>query len=350
VALFGQEQIIGARLAEKYFNDNGGVNGAPVKVILEDTAGDEAGANNAFNTLINQHKVVAIVGPTLSQQAFSADPIADHAKVPVIGPSNTAGGIPQIGEYIARVSAPVTSVAPNALKAALKIDPDIKKVAFFYAQNDAFSKSETNVFQETAKTMGLESVTVQTHQTTDKDFQTQATAALNAKPDLVVISALANDGGNLVKQLRELGYDGVIVGGNGFNTANIFPVCKAQCEDIVVAQAYSPAEANPMNVAFRDAYKAEQKKDPPQFSAQSFAAVQVVIEALRSLDKKTPIKGMALEQLRVELNKEILAGKYVTPLGPIGFDPEGEIQQTQFYVAQIKMNPDGETGRFEFTK
>ncbi len=50
---------------------------------------------------------MAIVGPTLSQQAFAADPIANKAGVPVVGPSNTAQGIPQIGEYISRVSAPV---------------------------------------------------------------------------------------------------------------------------------------------------------------------------------------------------------------------------------------------------
>ncbi len=123
VALLGQEQVIGAKLAEKFFNDRGGINGTPIKLIFQDTAGDENGANNAFNTLISQDNVVGIVGPTLSQQAFSADPIAERAKVPVLGPSNTAKGIPQIGDYIARVSAPVAVVAPNALKAALEDQP-----------------------------------------------------------------------------------------------------------------------------------------------------------------------------------------------------------------------------------
>ena len=149
VALLGQEQVAGAKLAEKYFNDRGGVNGTPIKLVLQDTAGDEQGAINAFQTLINRDKVVGIVGPTLSQQAFSADPIADRAKVPVLGPSNTAKGIPEIGDFVARVSAPVAVVAPNAVKAALKINPQLKKVAVFYAQNDAFSKSETEIFLKT---------------------------------------------------------------------------------------------------------------------------------------------------------------------------------------------------------
>ncbi|NJL42414.1 MAG: ABC transporter substrate-binding protein, partial [Pseudanabaena sp. SU_2_4] len=249
VALLGQEQVIGAKIAEQFFNEKGGVNGTPIKLIFQDTSGDEQGAINAFNTLINQDKVVGIVGPTLSQHAFSADPIADRAKVPVLAPSNTAKGIPQIGDYIARVSAPVAVVAPNAVKAALKINPSIKKVAVFYAQNDAFSKSETGTFQETVKDQGLDLVTVQKFQTTDTDFQSQATNAINLKPDLIVISGLAADGGNLVKQLRELGYKGLIIGGNGLNTSNLLPVCKALCDGILIAQAYSPEHPSEINKA-----------------------------------------------------------------------------------------------------
>lgn len=358
VALLGQEQVIGAQIAEKFFNDRGGVNGRPIKLIFQDTAGDEAGAINAFQTLINTNNVVGILGPTLSQQAFSADPIAVQAGVPVIAPSNTARGIPQIGYFVSRVSAPVAIVAPNAVKQALAINPDIKKVAVFFAQNDAFSKSETVTFQETVTGLGLELVTVQTFQTTDTDFTSQATNALAFAPDLAIISGLAADGGNLVKQLRELGYTGLIIGGNGLNTANIFPVCKALCDGILIAQAYSYAADTEINNAFRAAYKEIQQKEPPQFSGQAFAGIQVFVESLIRIDNRTKLDTLDLKTIREEIQKEILSGNtYETPLGPISFTQVtndkgekagGELNQQQFYVAQIKMNADGETGKFEF--
>lgn len=350
VALLGQEGFVGARMAEKYFNDKGGINGTPIRLVMQDTGGDEAGAINAFQTLINKDKVVGIVGPTLSQQAFSADPIADRAKVPVLGASNTAKGIPEIGDYVARVSAPVSIVAPNSVKAALKQNPNIKKVAVFYAQNDAFNKSETEIFQKTVKDQGLELVTVQKFQTTDTDFQAIATNALNLKPDLVIISGLAADGGNLVRQLRELGYKGIIVGGNGFNTPNIFSVCKALCDGVLIAQAYSPEHPGEINTTFHKTYVQQYKKEPAQFSAQSFTAVQVYVEALKALDKKTKISTMSLDKLRTELNKELLRGKYNTPLGEISFTPVGDIVQKDFYVSQIKMDKDGNNGKFVFLK
>lgn len=351
-ALLGQEQVIGAQIAEEFFNQKGGINGRPIKLVFQDTAGDEAGAINAFQQLMNNDKVVGIVGPTLSQQAFAADPIADKAGVPVIGPSNTAKGIPQIGDYVSRVSAPVAIVAPNAVKAAIKDNPGIKNVAVAYAQNDAFSKSETGTFQQTVTdTLKLNLATVQTFQTTDTDFTTQVTNILNAKPDLVIISGLAADGGNLVKQLRELGYKGPIIGGNGLNTTNVFPVCKDKCDGIYIAQAYSPELSTPMNDAFKAAYKAKQQgKDPGQLTAQTFAGVQVFVDALTALDKAGKLQTTDLAKLRSDLNKQALGGKYDSPLGPISFTPEGEIVQDQFYVAQIKMNPDGQTGKFVYLK
>lgn len=349
VALFGQEQVIGAELAAQFFNDMGGINGRPIELVFQDTGGDEAGTINAFQNLISAG-VVGIVGPTLSQQAFAADPEAEKAGVPVLAPSNTAQGIPEIGRFIARVSAPVAVVAPNAVSVALELDPEITDVAVFYAQNDAFASSETVTFQSTVEEAGLNLTSVQVFQTTDTDFSAQITNALADNPQLVIVSALAADGGNLVRQLREFGYEGLIIGGNGLNTANIFPVCQSLCDGIIVAQAYSPALDSEVNNQFREAYMAAQGKQPPQFSAQAFAAVQVFAEALTDVDNIYGLETLELDDLRLVLNTQILNGTYETPLGVIGFTPTGEIVQQQYYVAQIRMNEDGQTGEYVFIR
>jgi len=352
VALAGQEQVLGAQIAEEYFNKKGGVNGRPFKLVFQDAGSDEATAINAYQNQINVAKVVGIMGPSLSQQMFAAGPFAVRARIPVLGPSNTAKGIPQIGEYVSRVSAPVAIVAPNAIKAALDINKNIKRVVVLYAQNDAFSKSETETFQQAVKDLGLELVTVQTFQTTDTDFTAQVTNTLNAKPDLVIISGLQVDGANLVKQLRELSYKGLIVGGNGLNTTNIIPICKMLCDGILVAQAYSPELKSKINDDFKGMYRDRQKKDPPQFSAQAFSGIQVFVEALAALDKKSPLAKMDLATLRVDLNKQLISGTYDTPLGEISFKPSpgGEIIQKQSYVAQIKMDQGGTSGKWVYVR
>jgi len=78
----------------------------------------------------------------------------------------------------------------------------------------------------------------------------------------------------------------------------------------MIAQAYS---LNTVRLTIHSTYRSQYIKEPPQFSAQAFAAVQVYVEALNTIDKQTDISTMPLEQLRTELNKHLLAGKQKRP-------------------------------------
>ena len=346
--VYGQDQRTGLNLALSAINGGGGINGKPVTLSIEDGGSDEPAANAAFTLQINRG-VLALVGPTLSQQAFSANPIAQRRGVPVVGPSNTATGIPQIGSYISRVSAQASVVAPLAINRALELNPSIRRSVVFFAQDDAYSTSETVIFQNALTAKGLKPLAVQRTQLNDQDFQNQITSALQQKPDLIVLSLQAMDGGNLIRQLRELGYKGTIVVGNGMNTPNIYPICQRFCDGILIAQAYSPELQTPANRAFLQAFQANHggaKAIPPQLTAQAFTALQVVGDALKRLDAKTPLTTLTVAKARTALMAEILKGRYQTPLGEISFTPSGEVVQKKFFVAQVRMNPDGQSGRF----
>ena len=57
-------------------------------------------------------------------------------------------------------------------------------------------------------------------------------------------------------------------------------------------------------------------------------------------------KTLTLAAARKALMDEILGGTYQTPLGEIRFTPEGEVIQKDFFVAQVRMDPGGRSGRF----
>lgn len=348
---YGQDQRTGLQLALAALNGGGGIGGVPLTLQIQDGGSDEPTAIAAFNLLI-ERGVLALIGPTLSQQAFAADPVAQRRGVPVLAPSNTATGIPQIGSFISRVSAQSSVIAPLSIGRALELQPSIRRVAVFYAQDDAYSTAETAIFQKALADRGLTPVTVQRTQLAESDFQNPITAALRLKPDLVVLSLQAVDGGNLIRQLRELGYRGTIVVGNGMNTPNIIPTCQRFCDGILIAQAYSAELATPANRAFVEAFRRSRPggpadATPPQLTAQAYTALQVVGEALRRLNQRQPLRSLPLPELRRALNAEILAGRYDTPLGEIRFTAEGEVIQRDFFVARVRMAADGRSGRFE---
>ena len=349
--VYGQDQRLGLQLALAHLNKAGGIGGTPLRLAIEDSGSDDPGANNAMTLQINRG-MLAVIGPTLSQQAFAADPIAQRRGMPVVAPSNTATGIPQIGHFISRVSAQSSVIAPLSIAKALRLQPSIRRAAVFYAQDDAYSTAETTIFQKALNAKGLKPVTVQRTQLADNDFQNQISATLALKPDLIVLSLQAVDGGNLVRQLRELGYRGTIVVGNGMNTPNIYPICQKYCDGLLIAQAYSPELNTPANRAFVSAFAANQVRSgrgptiPPQLTAQAYTALQVVGEALQRLNAERPLNTLTVAQARRALMDAILAGTYQTPLGDIRFTPAGEVVQNNFFVDQVRMNPDGRSGRF----
>ena len=72
----------------------------PIALIVEDSGGTKDGAINAARKLIGRDKVVAILGPTLSNAMFAVGPIANGRGIPTIGTSTTANGITEIGPFI----------------------------------------------------------------------------------------------------------------------------------------------------------------------------------------------------------------------------------------------------------
>src|SRR5919201_1305716 len=86
----------GAQLAADLINKAGGIRGHRINLLVGDGATSKTQVINLFQQYINGAHVLALIGPTLSSEAFSADPIAQSAGVPVVATSNTAPGITAI--------------------------------------------------------------------------------------------------------------------------------------------------------------------------------------------------------------------------------------------------------------
>ena len=130
----------GFQMAADEINGAGGVNGSQIELVIEDEQGKKDEAINAFKKLIFQDKALMLFGPTLSNSAQAADPIAQAAKIVVFGTSNTADGITSIGDHVFRNSVTEADVLPVTLRTAAKV-AKIKKVAVLYGNDDVFTKS-----------------------------------------------------------------------------------------------------------------------------------------------------------------------------------------------------------------
>lgn len=269
----------GFQLAAGEINAAGGVHGDKLQLIIEDEQGKKEDAINVFKKLIFQDKVLMIFGPTLSNSALAADPIAQAAKTVVFGTSNTADGITSIGNYVFRNSVTEADVLPETLRVAVK-KAGIKKVAVMYGNDDVFTKSGYDNFKKALEDAHIPVTTTETFAKGDVDFKAQLTKIKATHPDAIVLSALMAEGAPIMVQARQLGITVPFIGGNGMNSVKIFDLAKGASDDLYVGSPWSASNDSPQNVAFIKAFEAKFKTAPDQFAAQSYDAMHILVQAL----------------------------------------------------------------------
>jgi len=187
---YGPVQKNGVELAAERINAAGGANGAKLKLIIEDDQSSPDGGITAFKKLLQQDRVAAILGPTLSGTAVAADPVAQSAQTPVIAISNTGDGI--VGtcaygpcDYIFRVSLGEATAIPVTVK-TVKAKLGLKSVVLMYAQDDKFSSDGFAIFKKALTANGIAIKKEIAYSKNDVDLSGPVTQALAENPDAIV--------------------------------------------------------------------------------------------------------------------------------------------------------------------
>jgi branched-chain amino acid transport system substrate-binding protein len=311
-AAYGEAITNGIKLARDEVNAKGEV---LIDLKVEDSTGKQEQALAAAQKLINSEKVVAIIGPTLSNEMMAAGPEANASGVPIMGTSTTAKGIPQIGKFVFRNALPESQAIPASVGQAVK-KYGIKKVALLYGNDDAFTKSGFDTMKEVAEKLRLEIVTIQEFQKGQADYKAQLTKIASLKPDAVFCSALYNEGGVILAQARKMGLKVPFVGGNGFNSPKVIEIAKEAAEGLIVATPWFGEKNDPKVKEFVAKYEKAFGKKPDQFAAQAYDAFHIMTNALKAAGTAD----------RVKLRDALAATRnFQGVLGNFSFDAERDV-------------------------
>ena len=303
----------GFQMAAEEINAAGGVNGSQIELVIEDEQGKKEEAINAFKKLIFQDKALMLFGPTLSNSAAAADPIAQASKIVVFGTSNTADGITTIGDHVFRNSVTEGDVLPVTIRVASKV-AKVKKVAVLYGNDDVFTKSGYDAFKKALEDQKMPVTTTETFAKGDVDFKAQLTKIKATSPDAVVLSALIAEGAPIMVQARQLGLNVPFIGGNGMNSVKIFDLAKGSSDGLWVGSPWSIENRTPANNSFIIAYTKKYTAPPDQFAAQAYDAMHIAAEAL----KKIKLSG-DLAKDREAVQAALPAVKWTGATGPFAF-------------------------------
>lgn len=207
----------GIDLAVKYINANGGFNGANVVVTHYDTTGSTEEAVKIVQKVIENKSADAVIGSVNSNEVSACISYLNAAELYNFGLGTSATWMKDTSMvWTFRASANNARIAPLDVDMILSLG--YKNVAIISGTDDTGSSTAT-AFQEACEAKGLTVTTRQECDTADTDFSGQITQILATDPDIIFMSLIGDTFGPFVKQLRNMGYKGMLACKECFSTA-----------------------------------------------------------------------------------------------------------------------------------
>lgn len=284
------------------------------------------GAQN-IKTFAADPSVLGVVGPFNSNVAQAEIPISNDAGLVQISPSNTNDGL-TIGEKAKslRTSHPNTITYfrvctrdsnQGAAGAQLAKKNGWKKV-YIVDDNETYGKGLADFFEKSFKAGGG-TVLGHDHLTKNQqDFKALLTKIKATNPDAVYYGGVTVTGGGLLrKQMGDVGMAKVgFEGGDGISDDEFLKIAGPLANNSYYTVAAPDINNLPSAQGFIKAYKAKFNSDVGAYSANAYAAAQVIINAIRE-SGPSPSRASVLKYVAATKNLQ-------TPIGAVGFDKNGD--------------------------
>src|SRR4030066_70474 len=288
-ATFGISSKNGIDMAVEKINQAGGLLGKQVVVIVEDDQGKPEEAATAVKKLINQEKVIAVLGEVASSRSLAAAPICQEAKIPMITPSSTNPEVTRKGDYIFRVCF-IDPFQGDVMARFTYNDLKIKKVAILRDIKNDYSFGLPNFFAEDYKKLGGQIVGDESYSEGDIDFRAQLTNLKSKKAEAIFVPGYYTEVGLLVRQARDLGIRIPIIGGDGWDSPKLIEIGGKALEGCYYSNHYSPDDPDPLVQSFVLEFKAKYGELPDAMAPLGYDAAMVLFEAIKRAGSLDPAK------------------------------------------------------------
>lgn len=283
-ATFGISTDEGIRLALDEINGSGGVLGKQLRVVTADDQSKPEEAVTAVQKLINQDKIVALIGEVASSRSIAAAPIAQRARIPMLSPASTNPKVTQLGNYIFR-SCFIDPFQGSAMANFAMSDaagPKAKKFAILYDVKNDYSLGLREFFTATVKQAGGTIVADEAYGEGDIDFKAQLTKIKNANPEAIYCPGYYTEVGLICRQARELGINVPLMGGDGWDSDKTFEIGRDAVNGCFFTNHYSAQEDRPEVKKFVDSYRAKYGgKTPDAMAILGYDAMKLMADAIK---------------------------------------------------------------------
>jgi branched-chain amino acid transport system substrate-binding protein len=324
-ATYGKDMENAIKMAVDELNAKGGVLGQKFTTVTGDDGCDPQMSTAAASKIVAAG-VDAVVGGYCSGATLPTLKIYSDAGIPIIVPAANSTKFIDLNPGNAfLINAIGTYQVDTAVDLFKKLG--VKKIAIIH-QGDAYSEDLASLTKKRWTGMGNEVVAFEVVNKGEQDQSALVTRLKSKAPDLVFWTAYYADGALFIKQMRQGGYKGKIVGGDGMTDVKLIEIAGKSADGVYSLSNPLP-EFLPEGKKFVQDYKAKFKVNPGPYSALSYDGMYLLADAIKragSTDKKAVAAAL----------KATKAFKGIS--GPISFTDKNLLTHSNFVVLLVKGN------------
>lgn len=283
VAQYGIAVREGVDLYIEKLNAAGGINGNTVTVLWEDEKGEVTDAINAYNKLVEQDGVVAIIGDVTSKPTLAVGDLAAEVGIPMITASATAFEVTEGKPSVFR-SCFLDPFQARTMANFARDQFNATKVAVIYDIGDDYSLGLAENFRDQAQANGQEVVAYESGSAGDVDFKAQLTNIAAKAPEVLFVSYYYTEAALIVQQAAEVGLKVKFLGADGINgIENVITDKALLTETFYYSDHYAKDATTEAVLAFTADFEAKYGKAPHSaFNATGYDAALVLCEAIKN--------------------------------------------------------------------
>ena len=295
----------------------------------DDQASPDVGVAVA-KRLVNDPEVLGIVGHFNSGVAIPSSEVYKDYSLVMVSPANTN---PKVTERrypnVNRVCGRDDVQGPVGAEFALK---ELKaKTIFVVNDKTAYGQGVAEAFRDKARELGANIAGfVGTEE--KSNFQTLILQMKVHKPDMVYFGGIYDQGGLLIKQMREKEIAAAFMGPDGLDSSEFTRIAQAAAKGAYYTTVAGPIAEFPAAAEFAKGFEAKFKRKPESFALYAYDAAKVIVEALKKAIEENGGKTPAREALC----KAVRQVSYTGITGLIEFDDKGDRKKASYYVIHLK--------------
>ncbi len=284
-----QRQIKAIELAAEIINAKGGIHRRMIKLIVEDDQTKPELAVTKAVKLIDQDKVLAIVGGNSGDTAMAIGALAEKKEVPLLSPTGVNQTAAQRAFKYSFLMVPEYDDAIEGLVRYSVETLKCKEIGLLRLTR-LWGLQASEGYKKMEEKYGIKIVREETLNDTDKDMTPQLTNLKAAKPCAVAIWAAVPAAAIAIKNARQIGIDVPLLGNPIFAATTTPEIAGPAAEGVIGSATLVPADPLPRQQEYVTKYAAKYNISADMWDAAVYDAVFLLAAAIEKLppDKVTP--------------------------------------------------------------